>query len=105
MNTIRTFRRAVLAAALLPVLAFAGPVNINSADARTLAKELQGVGLTLAQAIVEYREKNGAFKRPEDLAQVRGIGMKVVERNRENIQVGSAGPGRGAARAAPKPAD
>ena len=41
-------------------LALAGPVNVNSADAETLAKELNGVGLSKAQAIVEYREKFGA---------------------------------------------
>ncbi len=95
MKILHTLRHAVMALALLPALAFAGPVDINSADARTLAKELQGVGLARAQAIVEYREKNGAFKRAEDLAQVKGIGMKVIEHNRENIKLG----GKAAARA------
>ena len=48
---------------LLPLAgAFAGPVNLNSADAATLAKELDGIGPAKAQAIVEYRQKNGPFR-------------------------------------------
>lgn len=86
--THRPFRLALLAAAFTPVLGLAGPVNINTADAPTLARELDGVGLARAQAIIEYREKNGPFKTADDLAQVKGIGMKVVEQNRENIQLG-----------------
>jgi competence protein ComEA len=76
---------------LMGLLASAGvladPVNINTADARTLAKELNGIGLSRAQAIVDYREKNGPFKNADDLAKVKGIGMKVVEQNRANIRV------------------
>ena len=52
----RTSFVAGLAALLLPLCVFAGPVDINSADAKTIAKELKGVGLSRAQAIVEYRE-------------------------------------------------
>ena len=86
--------RSILALALAGLLlssgAFAEPVNINTADARTLAKELSGIGLSRAQAIVEYREKNGPFKSADDLAKVKGIGMKVVEQNRANIRVEKA---------------
>ena len=58
---------------LLPAgAAFAGPVNLNSADAATLARELDGIGPAKAQAIVEFRQKNGPFKTPEDLLKVRG---------------------------------
>ena len=49
-----------LIAALLPVGAWAGPVNINTADAKTLARELDGIGPAKAQAIVDYRQKNGS---------------------------------------------
>jgi len=42
-----------LIASLLPVAAWAGPVNVNSADASTLARELDGIGPAKAQAIVE----------------------------------------------------
>ena len=85
----RTVVRALIAS-LVPVVAWSGPVNINSADAGTLARELEGVGPAKAQAIVEYRQKNGPFKSPEDLRKVQGIGEKVFDQNRENIRVGSA---------------
>lgn len=77
----------ILLATLLPALAWAGPVDINKADAATLAKELQGIGLSRAQAIVAYREKNGAFKTAEDLRKVKGIGAKTLELNRANIRM------------------
>jgi competence protein ComEA len=80
--------------------ALAGPVNLNSADASTLAKELDGIGPAKAQAIVEYRQKNGPFRAPEDLLKVEGIGAKVLEQNRGNIRLEKA-PG---AAPAPKPA-
>ena len=81
---------ALLAALLLPALAWAGPVDINKADAATIAKELKGIGLSRAHAIVAYREKNGAFKSADDLRKVKGIGAKVLEQNRSNIQVEGA---------------
>jgi competence protein ComEA len=74
-------------AALLPIAAWAGPVDINKADAPTLAKELTGVGMAKAKTIVEYREKNGAFHTADDLAKVKGVGPKLVERNRANIRL------------------
>lgn len=82
----RAFVIALLAAMALPLGAFAGPVNVNTADAKTIARELKGIGLSRAQAIVEYREKNGPFKSADDLAKVKGVGMKVVEQNRANIK-------------------
>jgi competence protein ComEA len=66
----------------------AGPVDINTADAETLAAELQGVGMARARAIVEYRESQGPFARPEDLLAVRGVGPAILEQNAANIQVG-----------------
>jgi competence protein ComEA len=88
-NSSVALRRAVqvLIAACLPVFAWAGPVDINKADAKTIAKELNGVGLSRAQAIVEFREKNGAFKSIEDLRKVKGIGAKTLEQNRSNIRL------------------
>lgn len=68
----------------------AQPVNINTADAPTLAAALRGVGETKAEAIVAYREANGAFKNADDLANVKGIGEKTVELNREFILVDGA---------------
>jgi competence protein ComEA len=72
---------------LMPALVWAGPVDINTADAATIAKELQGIGLSRAQAIVAYREKNGAFRSADELRKIKGIGAKVLERNRANIKV------------------
>jgi competence protein ComEA len=65
----------------------AGPVNINTADAETLAAELVGIGPSLAAAIVRDREEHGPYKSAEDLTRVRGIGESVIEKNRENIKI------------------
>ena len=78
---------ALLLAAALPLIAFAGPVNVNTADAETLSAELKGIGLAKAKAIVEYRKKYGPFKSADDLALVKGIGERTVELNRENIKI------------------
>lgn len=88
-------RRSIqlLICSLLPVMAWAGPVDINTADAATIAKELQGIGLSKAQAIVAYREKNGSFKNAEDLRKIKGIGAKTLERNRANIRMETATAG------------
>jgi competence protein ComEA len=93
-----------LIASLMPIAAvWAGPVNVNTADASTIAKELDGIGPAKAQAIVEYRQKNGPFRAAEDLLKVEGIGQKVFEQNRGNIRVDKAG-GSGASAAPAKPA-
>lgn len=74
---------------LLPWFAAAGPVDINTANAETIAAELKGVGLSKAKAIVEYRKKHGPFQSPGDLSLVKGIGERTVEINRSEIQVSS----------------
>lgn len=76
-----------LAAAALPLWAFAGPVDINTASAETISEELKGVGLSKARAIVDYREKHGPFKTADELALVKGIGERTVEMNRAEIKV------------------
>lgn len=73
---------------VLPVLTVAGPVDINTADAATIARELNGIGDSRARAIVEFREKNGRFASPEDVLKVSGIGPQVLKLNRENIRIG-----------------
>lgn len=78
-----------VAAAILPLVAWAGPVDINSADAATISAELKGIGLTKAQAIVEYRKKHGPFRNADELTLVKGIGERTVELNRANIKVRS----------------
>jgi len=95
-----------LIVSLMPIAsAWAGPVNVNTADATTIAKELDGIGPAKAQAIVEYRQKNGPFKTPEDLLKVEGIGDKVLDQNKGNIRVDRGGAAPAAANAKPgKPA-
>nr|WP_306475083.1 helix-hairpin-helix domain-containing protein [Marinicella litoralis] len=70
--------------AIFAQTAFAA-VNVNSADAEKIAAELKGVGISKATAIVAYREKNGPFKTIEQLTEVKGIGLKTVEKNRTEI--------------------
>jgi competence protein ComEA len=68
-------------------MVFAGKVNINTADATTLAEELVGVGEKKAQLIIEYRTKNGAFHSADDLAKVKGISTRTIDKNRGNIDL------------------
>jgi competence protein ComEA len=78
----------VLAGLLLgPLPLFAEPVNINTADEKTLAEALTGVGPALAAEIVRDREENGPYDSPEALMRVRGIGERVVENNHDDIRI------------------
>jgi len=70
----------------------ATPVNINTADAQTLADSLDGIGLTKAQAIVAQREAHGPYKNVDELAQVKGISTSLVERNRDALRLADAAP-------------
>jgi len=86
--------RQIIAATILLLagagFAFAGPVDVNTADAETISAELQGVGISKAIAIVEYRQANGPFKSVDDLTLVKGIGDRTVEINRKNILLDSS---------------
>jgi comEA protein len=62
-------------------------ININTATAEELTA-LPGIGPSYAQRIVEHREKNGPFKKVEDLLNVRGIGEKTFEKIRDRLTVG-----------------
>jgi competence protein ComEA len=84
---IRIARNLCAALALMPMLAWAGPVDLNTADAETLARELKGIGPARAEAIIAWREANGPFRAPEDIVLVQGIGERVLEDNRDNIIV------------------
>ena len=83
----------VAAAALPPVAAAAAApspgekINLNTASVDELTT-LPGVGKAYAQRIVEYRDKNGPFKKVEDVLNVRGIGEKTFERIRDRLTVG-----------------
>jgi competence protein ComEA len=64
-----------------------GRVNINTASSKDL-ETLPGIGPAVAQRIVEYREKNGPFKKPQELLNVKGIGEKTFDSLKEKITVG-----------------
>ncbi len=71
----------------LPMLAIAGQVDVNTADAETISAELKGIGLSKAKAIVAYRTKHGPFRSVDDLSLVKGIGDRLVEKIRSDVQV------------------
>ncbi len=62
-------------------------VNLNTADAAMLQRELLGVGQVKARAIVEYRAANGAFASVDDLLEVNGIGAAILEKNRSKLSI------------------
>jgi competence protein ComEA len=70
--------------------AIAAPVNVNTADAKTISEALSGIGMKKAEAIVKYRTEKGLFKTAEDLANVTGIGEKTVEQNKNDILLSDA---------------
>ena len=63
----------------------ASKVNINKADAETIASVLTGVGLKKAEAIVVYRKQKGKFKSLDELLVIKGIGEGILEKNRAKI--------------------
>ncbi|KAA2285230.1 ComEA family DNA-binding protein [Arenimonas fontis] len=84
----------VLSTLLLSVFLAAGAhaqekVDINKADAATLDRVLDGVGPAKAAAIVAHRDKHGPFRSAEELAEVKGIGLALIEQNRDRITVGA----------------
>ena len=86
---------ALLGAILLSTSLFCGAlpaadlVDINTADATTLATAIKGVGEKRAQAIVAYREANGPFKSVDDLTLVQGVGEKILDASRTSLTVGT----------------
>ncbi len=81
---MKFFKTLLITTALLAQSAIAA-VNVNKADAAQIAEELKGIGLSKATAIVAYRTENGPFKTVEQLTEVKGIGLKTVEKNRADI--------------------
>lgn len=76
-------------ACTLPAFA-ATPVNVNTADATTIAKSLDGIGKAKAQAIVAWRSAHGPFKSAGELTQVKGIGQSLIDRNHGAILLSGA---------------
>ena len=105
-KAIRALVQALVVSLVPAAAVWAGPVNVNTADAPTIAKELDGIGPAKAAAIVEYRQKNGPFRAPEDLLKVDGIGQKMLDQNKGNIRVdrGGAAPAPVSAKPTAQPA-
>lgn len=83
LSLIRTF--TLLITLFVSGFAIASTVNINTADAAAIAENLDGIGLSKANAIVEYRKQHGNYSSMEDLLMVKGIGEKTLERNQDKI--------------------
>ena len=67
--------------------AAAAPVNLNTATADQLAT-IPGVGAKMAERIIDYRQKNGGFKKVEDLMNVRGVGEKSFLKLKPQLTLG-----------------
>lgn len=87
------FMKAALLSLALSLSAFSAfateSINLNTADAATIAAKLNGIGMAKAEAIVAYREAHGPFKSVDQLAEVKGVGLKTVEKNRALLSVGT----------------
>ncbi len=106
MKTFRTLLCSLLLAGATFAAAAAEMININTADASAIATGLTGIGPAKAEAIVAWREANGGFKSVDQLAQVKGVGLRTVEKNRDRISLGaSATPARPVAKVDARPAD
>ncbi len=90
MKSFKRFLYFTICAMTMPLVVFAGPVNVNTADAETISAELKGVGLSKAHAIIDYRKAHGPFKSADELTMVKGIGERTVEINRANILLSSS---------------
>ncbi|GIX21261.1 MAG: hypothetical protein KatS3mg121_0044 [Gammaproteobacteria bacterium] len=89
MSTWRKWLCGAVFTLALSALQAGDGVDINSADAATLAAALDGVGEVKAQAIVAYRQQHGPFTSIEQLLEVNGIGEAILEKNRERIRLGA----------------
>lgn len=89
MKFVSVLKNLLLATVMVSGFALAAElpatVNINTADADTIAAVLTGVGKVRAQSIVKWRESHGPFTSTEQLADVKGVGAVVLEKNRSKI--------------------
>lgn len=91
---LRSLAACALALAIALPLHAGTPVNVNTADAATLAESLDGIGPSKASAIVAWREAHGPFKSVDDLGQIKGIGDETLARIRPHVLLseGKAAP-------------
>jgi competence protein ComEA len=86
------FLLTLLATCMLASQAWAGePVNVNTASVEELAESLNGIGLSKAALIVEYRETNGPFTHADELVNVKGIGVRTIDKNKDMILLQGTG--------------
>jgi len=86
---------AILLACLLNLPAWgSGAVNINTASAEQIAEALNGIGLSKAEDIVRYREENGPFAHIDELVNVKGVGLRTVDKNRDLIVLQDTQPAK-----------
>ena len=69
------------------VPAVAPAVNINTASAEAMSHALTGIGPAKAKAIVEHRQKRGAFQSIDELLEVKGIGPATLAKNRTRLRI------------------
>ncbi|WP_411677522.1 ComEA family DNA-binding protein [Caproicibacter sp.] len=79
--------RSAVSSGLSSTARINGKVNINTATPKELSDGLNGIGKTLSQRIVDYREKNGPFRSIEEIKNVSGIGDKIFEQIRDSITI------------------
>ena len=82
----------ILLLSLYSLNTFATPVNINTADAQSIADALTGIGIKKAEAIVNYRKEKGIFNSTDELVLVNGIGKKLIEKNKTDILLNDSNP-------------
>ena len=82
---MKKFYLTMILLLFLATSAFA-KVNLNTADVEELAT-LPGIGSTKAEAIVQYRNDKGQFKKIEDLTGVKGIGDKIVDKIKPEVTI------------------
>jgi competence protein ComEA len=89
-------RKMVILVLVAVLVGLAGIINVNAADQKKInintasaeeLTQLKGIGANHATSIIEFREKNGPFKNPEDLIQVPRIGQKTFEKNKDLITI------------------
>ncbi|MGH8551298.1 MAG: ComEA family DNA-binding protein [Methylococcales bacterium] len=86
---MKSFAKSMIALifCLISGLAVSEPVNINKAGAAEIAKALNGIGMSKAEAIIKDREANGPFKSVDDLVRVKGVGPATLSQNKDLIIV------------------
>lgn len=92
-------RNSLIALFLSLALAHSGQaeemtVDLNTATAEQLVEALNGIGPSKAEAIIAYREANGGFEHIDELVNVKGIGLRTVDRNRDRLELSEPPNGR-----------